>query len=356
VTWRPLAAFAVGVVMLDASAAREVAIIIARNTSGCHAEAPKLVGIHYEAWFPRQAWDNVWDLPLEGIYSSNDTTVVTRHARQIAEAGVDFLRIDWTNNIVPMNPCDPGTPRVDLCEIEQATTAMFDVFRALAVRPNISIYLGISDASGVDLLSHIPDDLTAKANRVYDLYIQNPAYRAVYQYYLGKPLLPIFLGTPTACWTGGGFDARCSSGVPNWNDSRFTVRWVTGYVSSQPWLLDGLLSKYGYWSDLEREPLSYTMLDGKTEQMAVDAHYPAPSPPVCPQGWAGRRSNGATFDREWNAVYARNPRIVVVNGFNTWVRAEQVDPDCSFDIEPSVVLGDRYIQLLKGYVSRYKAP
>lgn len=62
------------------------------------------------------------------------------------------------------------------------------------------------------------------------------------------------------------------NGTPEWNDDRFTVRWMTGYVSEQPSLrTEDRVSKYGYWAWEDRGEQTYPIYDGKPETMVVCA-------------------------------------------------------------------------------------
>lgn len=61
----------------------------------------RLVGIAYSTWFESLSkWgeDKTWDLPLDGIYRSKDRDAIYRHGKLLADAGVDFVFVDWSNN------------------------------------------------------------------------------------------------------------------------------------------------------------------------------------------------------------------------------------------------------------------
>ncbi len=51
--------------------------------------------------------NNGWQLkeavPILGLYDSFNFLIVKQHARWLVEAGVDFLVVDWTNNIWGLN-------------------------------------------------------------------------------------------------------------------------------------------------------------------------------------------------------------------------------------------------------------
>ena len=91
-----------------------------------------MVGIGYQCWFPPQGWENVWDEPELGFYRSDDPKVIRQHAEWLYDAGVDFIWIDWSNNIG--NRIE-GAVRPDLESIENATQVLFDEYVKLKKQP-----------------------------------------------------------------------------------------------------------------------------------------------------------------------------------------------------------------------------
>lgn len=300
----------------------------------------RLVGVGYQTWFPPQSWDQAWGEPLLGRYDSGNERVIRQHAQWLKEAGVDFVWIDWSNNL----PAGPG--REDLLAIEWATRRVFDVYASMPAsqRPRISIFLGCPDqpdavASGA---------LTRKADQVYAAFVANPRYRSLVQEYLGKPLLAVYVGTPVP--------QQFRRTLPLWDDERFTVRWVSGFLDDQPDLVsDDGRSRLGYWSWWDRSPQTYATdpSDDEPEAMVVTAAYPGVS------GWDGPgtrgRRDGETFREQWARAREIGPRIVVVNSFNEWVANEELDPERSNDVEPSRAWGTTYLDLLREEVARFKA-
>jgi hypothetical protein len=162
------------------------------------------------------------------------------------------------------------------------------------------------------------------------------------QRYLGKPLLVIYVNTPSPY----------QQGVPKWDDPRFTVRWMTGYVTQQPALRteDGI-SKFGYWSWEDRGAQTFTVHDGHPESMVVVASYRKDGTKIP----AGERNNGKTFLQQWARARKIGPRIVTVVSWNEWSRGEQPSPQVSKDIEPSKEFGRQYLDLLKQQIHLFKA-
>jgi hypothetical protein len=297
-------------------------------------KSDKLVGIGYQTWFPPMSWDKSWGEPELGRYDSSDPKIIRKHAQWLYGAGVDFIWIDWSNNIA----CGPDRP--DLLAIEKATNTVFIEYAKLKKRPKISIFLGIDGKP-----EHVTNgDLQRKADQVYNTYIADKRFRPLIQDYLGKPLLVVYVWCPSPY----------QDGLPKWDDPRFTVRWMTGFIDDQLNLTEGdRKSKYGFWSWWDRSPQSYSVYKGKPEAMIVSAAFPGP------KGWddparRGRR-NGATFREQWARVRSINPKIVLINSWNEWQPNEEISQELSNDIEPSKPLGRFYLDLMQQEIAKFKS-
>ena len=89
--------------------------------------------------------------------------------------------------------------------------------------PKISIFIGCPGApEGAS-----DGRLTRKATQIHDEFVADPRFRPLMQDYLGRPLLVVYVNTPSP-W---------QAGVPEWDDPRFTVRFMTGFVSWNEWVL-----------------------------------------------------------------------------------------------------------------------
>jgi hypothetical protein len=314
----------------------------------------RLVGIAYSTWFPPVRWDRTWGTPTLGKYRSDDPAVIRQHADWLHGAGVDFIWIDWSNN-VDHDPTMAGDEpifrdgekwlsfRKDIAPIETATVKVFDVYSKLEQHPKISIFLGLH----LDGKKAVTDGrLQKKADQVYKQFVSHPVYGPMMQHYLGKPLLAIYVGTPS----------RFHRGLPPWDDPRFTVRWFTGFVTEQPNLREGRSSKYGYWSWEDRGPATYSVHDGQVEAMVITAASRQQGQPDQPERWipARGRRNGATFREAWKEAGRYGPRFAMVVAWNEFALREGPSVEVSKDIEPSKELGDMYLRILKEEIATFK--
>lgn len=308
----------------------------------------RLVGLAYTTWHqhpdwnlvgqpkhPKRPWKGVWGTPILGFYRSDDTAVIRRHAEWIAGAGVDFIFVDWSNNVNHV----PGSREGSHEFIERATTRMLEEFAALEQRPRVVIMLGT--AGHPEALSD--GRLQRKADQVHREYVQNPRFRPLMQDYLGKPLMMVYTDTPTPY----GIKA-----LPQWDDARFTVRWVTGFLTEQRGLLGAdKLSKLGYWSWEDRGEQTVAVHAGHPEAMTVVACW---RPSINGTPSPGRR-DGATFLEQWRRAHEIGPKFALVVSWNEWWTGEQPSPEISKDLEPSKAFGHRYLDLLRQEVKRFKS-
>ncbi len=294
------------------------------------------VGINYSLWHRSDQWPTGaqagWGTPSIGDYASNSPAVLATHAAWLASAGVDFIVIDWSNDL-GMDirlPGGPGTQRF----IETATLALFQVWRTLAARPQVALMIGCpGDPAAIS-----NGALTAKASEVHDLFAANPVYAGLLQTYLGKPLLLVYVNTPSP-W---------AESLPPWSDPRFTVRFVTGFITQQQTLLGaGGLSRFGYWSWEDREVPTYAAAGGYAECMTVVAAWRGAGTPG--------RANGATYLGQWAHARAIGPRFVIAGTFNEWWISEQIDVQHSKDVEPSRQLGWSSMTILQQQAALFKA-
>ena len=306
------------------------------------------VGIAYGLWMDRDMWsnpNNTWGTPTLGPYDSRERRIIRQHAQWLADAGVDFVWLDWSNNVT----YDPDALWVggkqDL--IEDATAILFDEYykmsKAGMAHPRISIFIGVTGAPEA-----VSDGrLQKKADQVWDMYANNPKYKGMMQLYKGKPLLVVYVNTPSPWQTG----------VPDWDDDRFTVRWMTGYVSEQASLrTEDRISKYGYWSWEDRGEQTYPICDGHPETMVVCAAVRKHAEPgesgYIPE--VGRR-NGETFKEQFARAREIGTHFAMVVSWNEWTTGEQPSAEVSKDLEPSNEWGDQYLQLLKEEIRKFKS-
>lgn len=306
----------------------------------------RLVGIAYTTWFTK-SWNwsgsSTWDIPLLGGYLSDDRDVIRQHAEWLAYAGVDFIFIDWSNNIA-YDPETMRTQREDFRMIEESVIDIFEVFAQVEGAPKICIFTGPGHYGQSALTNGL---MAAKNDQIYKTFIENEEYNKMYFYYEGKPLLLCYGATPS-------FNTQNKA---LYEDDRFTMRWVTGFVGQQGSLCNTktLVSKC-HWSWEERGAQTFTLVN-KTipECMTVVASWRAQGSEG-DNGYiaAGKRDNGSTFKTQWQRADEVGVKIVLIVSFNEWTTGEQESVEVSKDIEPSKTLGTFYLDLMKEQIKKFK--
>ncbi|MCW2284367.1 hypothetical protein M2323_002084 [Rhodoblastus acidophilus] len=308
----------------------------------------RLVGVSYSIWFNSLPglWRKAWGTPKYGIYNSADIDAIDRHIQELHAANVDFLLLDISNEIAIDWTSNVG---------DKGSLARRDITKILLER-----LLEFGKLKIVFLLGGNPPTvfdsglLQKQIDRLYPLFFE--PYNEVFLRYKGKPLLVVFLG-PSATLqigqpanTGMYIPSHWQGAYPAWKDDRFTTRFMGGFLTDQPRMMDGPISKYGYWSWEDRGTPSFSVKDGRVEAMTIIAANEASSlHPARP------RNNGQTFIENWEYARKIGPKFALVTTFNEWIRSEQHDPEFSRDIEPSEEYGDTYLRILASQAALFKS-
>ncbi len=319
---------------------------IEKTGVGAYEQTPyedRLVGLAYSTWLCPKiiTWGkNTWDSPLYGNYFSDDRKMIAKHAELLRDAGVDFIFVDWTNNTT----YDPATMREKLSDfrmIEEATDLLFEIWSGIEGAPKICIFAGPGH-SGPENVKNGKHQ--KKVDQIYSSYVEK--YPDMYFNYQGKPLLMCYGATPNQYGR-----------KPSWTDDRFTIRWLTGYVGQQ----DGLYNKRNmsstnkWWSWEERGLQPYSVLDGRVECVTCTAS----SRSQGSEGDSGYipaygRMNGLTLKKQFQRANDLGAGIVILVSWNEWTKGEQPSPEVSKDLEPSVIHGTFYYDLLCEQIKKFK--
>lgn len=338
-----------------------------RTTGSVLDEYPEAVNDWYHpAWgVEPDGRPYFWDEPLYGFYSNLDEYVVRKHAELLADAGVDVVFFDTTNEDKLFDEGYMTLLRV----WSEAKAQGVDV-------PQISFILSF----GKD--EHVHNQLVS----LYDNLYSKGIYSDMYFMWDGKPML------------------MADSSVLNIFDKKdkaifdfFTFRKceTTYFANNTSYLED----TWGWCSEYPQTRFG-TRPFGKTEQICVSVAQNAnedglsamnnPNGTVQGRGYAkGDYSYsytyageeivvdmniensllyGLNFQQQWDYAIERNPDIVFVTGFNEWIAGrflewygtenafpDQFNPAYSRDIEPSRgVLKDHYYYQLVENIRRYK--
>lgn len=339
-----------------------VSISVGKRKFALHTDPDHLIGMEYEPWFtPLNAtWDTAEAVPLVGRYDSFQKTVIRQHCLWFDEIGVDYLLVDWSNNLWGKESWKDRAPGVD--ELIRSTLLLFDTYAQMRHEgiptPKITLLLGLDNGPTTTMKA-----LNEEMDWVYSNIIENPKYKGLWLYYEGKPLIVPFNGG------GPGF----LDGKPPIDQSKFTVRWMASQLQFNP-----EVAKDGYWSwmDGSINPIT-TYHDGKPEALTITPAFFGDGGWTYPQAM-GRR-NGATYLEEFQYAMSVRPKFLLICQWNEFAgqaigagygpKHDQF-VDCyniplSNDIEPTSLSscayrgcggwGFRYLNLTRAMIALYKA-
>lgn len=271
-------------------------------------------------WGPVTAF-HYWGEPALGYYDSDNVEVIRIHLRQLQEAKIDFIILDFTNGLAHMLLEDAEV----LCNT------------ALEMRKSGEKTPGI-----VFWCQNTESDRSSNGMKIYELFYKSAKYRELFVYWAGKPLLLTITDPADA-------------------NNRTLLKYFT---CRKMWGLQRTLAEKE-WSFLQDEPQNVSMNGTQPEQLSVSvAHqetymsYPT----------ATTRRKGLTFQEQWRRAFEIRPKVVTITWWNEWMAQRFVDEngqtrfvddysrEASRDIEPMKGgHGDLYYQFMKTYIGAYKA-
>lgn len=271
-------------------------------------------------WGPVTAF-HYWAEPAVGYYNSDNADVIKTHLRQLQEAKVDFIILDFTNGLAQML----------LDDTEILCNTALELRKAGEKTPGIVFWCQNSES-----------DRSSNGLKLYDLFYKSSKYDQLFVYWSGKPFL-ITTSDPT--------DTKNKT-----LSSYFTCRKMWG-------LQQTLASRE--WAFLQDEPQNVSMNGSQAEQISVSV---AHQETYMSYTTATTRRKGKTFQEQWRKAYSVRPKVVTITWWNEWMAQRFVDEngntrfvdnytrEASRDIEPMKGgHGDIYYQFMKTYIDAYKS-
>ncbi len=302
------------------------------------------IGIWYSIWYDMRKEHSFWDndggptkLPIlykplradgtYGRYSSADERMLAYHLKQIADAEIDFIIMDQTNDI------DNGDGSLN--ENSLLTARMIKEWNDAGNRP-------IKYCSSIGAYAELTGDFSiieSEAKKLWERYVEAPWGTEEYHEYVdGKPLMIIFPMSPEQ-WEAYDGDKTYAN--------KFTIRFAFGHAYEP-----------GYWG--------WVMPKGTfvTEDVAC----------IIP-GWYKfnhpyekvYRERGNTYKKNWETLLASDviPRFVVINSFNEYAEHTAVyTADTSDFPEDYPIEGwmdeegkqapSMYWDMTKAYIQKYR--
>lgn len=295
-------------------------------------DAGHLVGAQWcplftPAWFN---WETAQAVPLVGFYRTWDTDVIRQHVLWLAESGIDFLVVDWVNQLWGKDTWEERTEAA--VEIIHATTMLLETLAAMREEgldvPRVLLMLGVENGPRTTIRA-----VNGEIGWIYENYLRNPRFAGLLQEYLGKPLLLVFRGSGPPAAGGETIDER-----------HFTIRWqsaqhqATHHDQAGAWSwMDGSLEQGVTWYQGEPEAMtvSVAFFDGK--------------------GWTGDtafgRRGGWTYVESFKNALRHRPRFIQLHQFQEFTGqpetpggwyGDSYSPELSDDFEPTSLTAPAY--------------
>lgn len=304
-----------------------------------------------------------WDEPLWGYYSDLDAYVLRKNAELLADAGVDVIFFDCTN---------------DTATFDNACEKLFEVFTQAKQDgvnvPQIAYILPFSKGDDTNTsLRHLYNDIYSKGR-----------YRDLWFMWDGKPLIMAHTAK-----TG---KYKLEKEILDF----FTFRENEASYFARDTLFTG--KKWGWCSDYPQTKFGKS-LNGQIEEMTVSVAQNAADGELSAQNAKGNVQGrsfthgdysytynyggknivvdkniensefyGLNFQQQWDYAIKCDPNFIFVDGWNEWIAGrwdewygtfnafpDQFSPEHSRDIEPSKgILKDYYYYQLVSNIRRFK--
>jgi hypothetical protein len=272
-----------------------------------------LVGAQYcplytPQWF---VWNTAQAVPLVGFYRSWDRDVLRQHLLWLVESGVDFLMVDWSNQLWGRAHWDERLDNAN--EIVHSTAILLETMAAMREEglpvPKMTIFVGLTNGPPTTMAA-----INEENDWIYHNFVRNPRFHGLFLEYLRKPLLFVF-NMQGPDWL------KKSKQVPV-DDRHFTIRWMSAQHQATRH------NQVGYWTWMDgvlRQPAS--LLKGKPEAMTVSVGF------FGTDGWKGRsafgRRGGWTYVESFRQALQQQPRFLQLHQFQEFAGQEE-DPKAKF--------------------------
>ncbi|WP_368498055.1 discoidin domain-containing protein [Herbiconiux sp. A18JL235] len=306
---------------------------------------------HDSSVFPDAKHFAYWNQPLFGYYRSDDAWVIRRHLQMLADAGVDFIQVDITNN-------REFRPQINLI-----MTVIEQMQREGRDAPLVTLHTHNRNGAGQ------PDSSTVFMNDVYStFYAPTAPYRhpTTWLQLKGKPLI---VGSNPSATVSSFFTVR----YPQWPNEQPQASNGWDWISFQT------PQHVNYNSAGEKEQITVAVAanSNSTAKFADTAWYGLAG--AHGRGWHNGAEDtspqalqsGAYFQEQWDFAIQQDPQIVLVEGWNEWsagnwqqMNNDRSDPLAFYDaasdrysrdVEPTAgALGDNYYMQLIENIRRFK--
>jgi hypothetical protein len=309
----------------DATLSNAVTVHVTRRTVEVQRDPDHLIGMEYLCLFSPIFfnWSTAEAVPIVGFYNSDNPDVARQHMLWLMDAGVNWLLLDWSNQIWGKKHWAERDEVAD--RVIHDTSSLLEVLAKMRDEglpvPQVVILTGLINGPPTTMQA-----LNEEHEWIYQNFVRNPRFNGLWVEYEGKPLL-VSLDTVALAM-------KKETGPVD--QTHFTVRWMAAQLQ------DNHFDRFGYWTWMDGSvPPIVTYHNGKPEAVTVsDASFDW-------GGWTGPnahgRRSGWTFIESFKAALERRPRFILLNEWHefaggakdaTWF-GDSYTVELSNDIEPT---------------------
>lgn len=260
--------------------------------------------------------------PEVGYFHSSDPWVIRRDMHMLANADVDFIYLDVTNNLL----------------YEETVDQLIEVIlemRAEGTRaPQVSFLTNAASGRCVNVL--------------HDRYYTNPEYDGIWFQWDGRPLI-----------FGKSDDPVLRREVADSFTIKRSWAWTRAKTIPDEWQwLDTTPQDFG-WSESPDIPdqIPVTTASHATNSIGRSYH-DGTHPPVGPDYLTDFTDRGLHFEEQWKRAHEVDPRVVMIAGWNEWIAMRFVKKDQTqpFAGRPPMKDGTWFVDVFTPEFSRDIAP
>lgn len=334
--------------------------------------------------FTHPSWEGAkkyfWDEPVFGYYKTDDKYVLRKHAEMLADAGVDVIVFDCTNNTALF---------------KESYTAIFEVFEQAKKDgvnvPKVAFMLGFGDTGSVR------DETVKKLTSLYNNIYRDGNYKDHWFMMNGKPFIMAWkscldLTDPEQLTIYKTFEYRANEAAYQTVDTSKAIQkwsWCSVYPQAKNGLgtkrvvIDGITKSV---RTIEEIAVSVAQNYSRNGLVAMNDYRGG----VFGRGYANGNYSytydfrgeektvfantkeaylyGTNFQQQWDYAIENDPSLVFITGWNEWTMGrfetwqgstnafpDEYNDEFSRDIEPTTgILKDNFYYQLVENVRRYK--
>jgi hypothetical protein len=260
--------------------------------------------------------------PEYGYFHASDPWVLRRDMQMLANADVDFIFLDVTNNVL----------------YEKTVTQMLAVIREMR-----------SEGIAAPRVTFVTNSGSGRCmNVLHDRFYKDPQYEGLWFEWDGHPLI---MGIES--------DPVLRKDVADFFTIKRSWAWTKTKTEPNHWQwLDNYPQDYG-WRASPEVPEQIPVATASHASNSIGKSYSNGShPPVGPDYTTEFTDQGLHFEEQWKRAHEVDPKVVMISGWNEWIAGRFINPKQGgvFAGRPRMKDGTWFVDVFTREFSRDIAP